>query len=181
MVRGVLAGDPGTAKSQILKHAEKIAPRAVYTTGKGASAVGLTAGVRRDPGSQEWSGGGGAFVFSDPGGCACAVGGPAGLIRAPVSTEWTLVGGALVLADHGVCLIYEFYKMNEQVTMKLKYLVDRLFDEVISGSYFNPRGNGAANNFRVQGRHCHIPAGSLRCISRREPNWWTIRCHLHFC
>jgi predicted ATPase with chaperone activity len=147
MVRGVLAGDPGTAKSQILKHAEKIAPRAVYTTGKGASAVGLTAGVRRDP----------------------------------VSKEWTLEGGALVLADQGVCLIDEFDKMNEQVTMKLKYLVDRLFDEVISGSYFNPRGNGAANNFRVQGRHCHIPAGSLRCISRREPNWWTIRCHLHFC
>jgi hypothetical protein len=147
MVRGVLAGDPGTAKSQILKHAEKIAPRAVYTTGKGACAVGLTAGVRRDP----------------------------------VSKEWTLEGGALVLADQGVCLIDEFDKMNEQVTMKLKYLVDRLFDEVISGSYFNPRGNGAANNFRVQGRHCHIPAGSLRCISRREPNWWTIRCHLHFC
>jgi predicted ATPase with chaperone activity len=147
MVRGVLAGDPGTAKSQILKHAEKIAPRAVYTTGKGASAVGLTAGVSRDP----------------------------------VSKEWTLEGGALVLADQGVCLIDEFDKMNEQVTMKLKYLVDRLFDEVISGSYFNPRGNGAANNFRVQGRHCHIPAGSLRCISRREPNWWTIRCHLHFC
>ena len=45
----LLLGDPGTAKSQFLKYLEKVAPRAVYTTGKGASAVGLTAGkwVRR--------------------------------------------------------------------------------------------------------------------------------------
>lgn len=41
------AGDPGTAKSQILKYAEKTAPRAVFTAGKGASAVGLTAGVHK--------------------------------------------------------------------------------------------------------------------------------------
>lgn len=34
--------DPGMAKSQFLKYAEKIAPRAVFTTGQGASAVGLT-------------------------------------------------------------------------------------------------------------------------------------------
>jgi DNA replication licensing factor MCM2 len=40
----LLLGDPGTAKSQFLKYLEKTAPRAVYTTGKGASAVGLTAG-----------------------------------------------------------------------------------------------------------------------------------------
>lgn len=40
----LLLGDPGTAKSQFLKHLEKLAPRAIYTTGKGASAVGLTAG-----------------------------------------------------------------------------------------------------------------------------------------
>jgi hypothetical protein len=76
-------GDPGTAKSQVLKYAEKTAPRAVYTTGKGASAVGLTAGVHRDP----------------------------------LTKEWTLEGGALVLADQGVCLIDEFDKMNEQVSV----------------------------------------------------------------
>ena len=38
-----LLRSPGTAKSQFLKYLEKVAPRAVYTTGKGASAVGLTA------------------------------------------------------------------------------------------------------------------------------------------
>lgn len=45
----LLLGDPGTAKSQFLKYIEQIYPRVVYTTGKGASAVGLTAGVHKDP------------------------------------------------------------------------------------------------------------------------------------
>lgn len=45
----LLLGDPGTAKSQLLKFVEKIAPIAVYTSGKGSSAAGLTAVVQRDP------------------------------------------------------------------------------------------------------------------------------------
>ena len=45
----LLCGDPGTAKSQFLKYVEKIAPRAVFSTGQGASAVGLTAYGSRSP------------------------------------------------------------------------------------------------------------------------------------
>lgn len=45
----LLLGDPGTAKSQMLKFVEKVAPIAVYTSGKGSSAAGLTASVIRDP------------------------------------------------------------------------------------------------------------------------------------
>ncbi|KAK3868016.1 hypothetical protein Pcinc_026562 [Petrolisthes cinctipes] len=72
-VRGdinVLAcGDPGTAKSQFLKYVEKIAPRAVFTTGQGASAVGLTAYVQRSPVTQEWTLEAGALVLADKGVC----------------------------------------------------------------------------------------------------------------
>jgi DNA replication licensing factor MCM5 len=44
----LLLGDPGTAKSQLLKFVEKVSPIAVYTSGKGSSAAGLTASVQRD-------------------------------------------------------------------------------------------------------------------------------------
>ncbi|XP_066943700.1 DNA replication licensing factor mcm2 isoform X2 [Macrobrachium rosenbergii] len=62
-------GDPGTAKSQFLKYVEKIAPRAVFTTGQGASAVGLTAYVQRSPVTREWTLEAGALVLADKGVC----------------------------------------------------------------------------------------------------------------
>ena len=42
-------GDPSTGKSQFLKFVQRIAPNAVYTSGKGSSASGLTASITRDP------------------------------------------------------------------------------------------------------------------------------------
>uniref|UniRef100_A0A7S2EDJ0 DNA replication licensing factor MCM2 n=1 Tax=Ditylum brightwellii TaxID=49249 RepID=A0A7S2EDJ0_9STRA len=68
-VNVLLLGDPGTAKSQMLKYAEATAPRAVYSTGKGASAVGLTASVHKDPMTKEWTLEGGALVLADRGVC----------------------------------------------------------------------------------------------------------------
>ena len=60
------AGDPSTAKSQFLKFTSKTAPIAVYTSGKGSSAAGLTASVirwaRLAGGLAGWLAGGGCVL-----------------------------------------------------------------------------------------------------------------------
>merc|ERR1719281_2417441 len=64
----LVVGDPGLAKSQFLKYIEQTSQRAVYTSGKGASAVGLTAAVTRDE-HGEFVLEGGAMVLADSGIC----------------------------------------------------------------------------------------------------------------
>jgi replicative DNA helicase Mcm len=68
-VNVLLIGDPGTAKSQLLQYVTRVAPRGLYTSGRGSTAAGLTAAVVR-----EKSGGlvleAGALVLADRGVCS---------------------------------------------------------------------------------------------------------------
>ena len=64
-----LVGDPSTAKSQFLKYICNLIPRSVYTSGKGSSAAGLTAGVVKDSETGEFCIEVGALMLADNGIC----------------------------------------------------------------------------------------------------------------
>ncbi|MEZ0290548.1 MAG: minichromosome maintenance protein MCM [Sulfolobales archaeon] len=63
----LIIGDPGTAKSQLLQFTAKIAPRGIFTTGRGSTAAGLTASVLRDKTTGEYYLEAGALVLGDLG------------------------------------------------------------------------------------------------------------------
>lgn len=90
-----------------MKYTEKIAPRAVFTTGQGASAVGLTAYVRRNPVSKEWTLEAGALVLADQGVCLI---GKQNHFHNPV----TYKKSEKILTDSFSVNLDEFDKMNDQ-------------------------------------------------------------------
>jgi replicative DNA helicase Mcm len=63
-----LVGDPGTAKSQLLRYMSELAPRGIYASGKSSSAAGLTAAAVKDEfGEGRWTLEAGALVLADKG------------------------------------------------------------------------------------------------------------------
>merc|ERR1719154_128145 len=65
----LLCGDPGTSKSQLLQYVFHLVPRSQYTSGKGSSAVGLTAYITKDPDTRQLVLQTGALVLADNGIC----------------------------------------------------------------------------------------------------------------
>ncbi|XP_041563390.1 LOW QUALITY PROTEIN: DNA replication licensing factor MCM4 [Drosophila gunungcola] len=65
----LLCGDPGTSKSQMLQYVFNLVPRSQYTSGRGSSAVGLTAYVTKDPETRQLVLQTGALVLADNGVC----------------------------------------------------------------------------------------------------------------
>ena len=65
----LLVGDPGTGKSQLLQYASRVAPRGLYTTGRGSTAAGLTAAVVKEGGTGNFILEAGALVLGDKGIC----------------------------------------------------------------------------------------------------------------
>lgn len=64
----LLVGDPGVAKSQVLRYMSSLAPRGIYASGKSASAAGLTAAAVKDEfGDGRWTLEAGALVLADKG------------------------------------------------------------------------------------------------------------------
>lgn len=64
----LLVGDPGVAKSQVLRYMSMLAPRGIYASGKSASAAGLTAAAVKDEfGDGRWTLEAGALVLADKG------------------------------------------------------------------------------------------------------------------
>ena len=67
-VHVLLVGDPGIAKSQLLRYIVKLAPRGIYTSGRSSSAAGLTAAAVKDEfGDGRWTLEAGALVLADQG------------------------------------------------------------------------------------------------------------------
>jgi DNA helicase MCM8 len=85
----LIVGDPGLGKSQLLRAAAAVAPKAVFVCANTATTAGLTVSLSRDGGSSGRSGGGGGG-----------------------GRDVCIEAGALVLADRGVCCIDEIDKMT---------------------------------------------------------------------
>lgn len=136
----------------LCRYVEKVASRAVFTTGQGASAVGLTAYVQRHPVSREWTLEAGALVLADRG--VCLIDEFDKVIRdrnTPLPTNFWMI---------------TLFRWYVSVTIS-KHLTTLCAPDEWCRQDEYPRGHGAAEYLHLQSRHRHLSAGQMhrhRCL-----------------
>jgi len=185
----LLLGDPGTAKSQFLKYTQKIATRAVFTTGKGASAVGLTASVRTDPMTGQFTLEGGAMVLSDQ----------VRFIRkrSLINYEYEMIIIPYLIVYSATISCSRRYFSLSCFALLIAIIIAiaivfiaalaiataghvsdrRVRQNVRPGPHLDPRGHGAADDLDRQGRHRVHAQGALLRHRRRQPRIGTVQPH----
>ncbi|MEM1971396.1 MAG: minichromosome maintenance protein MCM [Candidatus Anstonellales archaeon] len=116
----LLVGDPGTAKSQLLLYTAQVAPIAIYTTGKGSSAAGLSVALVREGGGDDAKGYDSSSSGSGGGG-----GGSGG--------RFAIMAGATVLASGGVACIDEFLTMKAEDRAVLHEIMEQQTVSIAKG------------------------------------------------
>lgn len=154
----LLVGDPGTSKSQLLQYMHKLSPRGIYTSGRGSSAVGLTAYVTKDPETGETVCV--SLIFLTLLLLSFILLSCSDYLNHDLFTFQVLESGALVLSDKGVCCIDEFDKMSDNARSMLHEVcpVEILYTICIPRYYYPCKqtlavivGDGTADSIHCKG------------------------------